>query len=340
MMQIIDFQTLINYIIAILIFPGLLFAFFFGALFYWEFRKLRARFQSRVGPPWYQLFADIIKLFAKETIIPALSNRFLFIMTPIVAVASALTILWLLQIPVAILPPILTINVLSLSFYGDLIVILYLLIVIETAEIIAGFSSASPYGIIGSSRKVNLVIAYELPFAIALLTVAFHMSSLRLSDIVQWQLTFGPFILEIPQKTFTIPELAYLAPIFHVLTFIAFLACLLPKLRIKPFDMPEAEAEIIAGSLTEYSGRLLGLFELAQVFKWFILPALTVILFFGGDISIITFLIKCAIIVAIIAVIESINPRYRIDQGYKFYFKYVLPIAVIGFFGEALLMFM
>jgi len=280
-----------------------------------------------VGPPWYQTFADLIKLFAKETIIPAISNKFLFVFAPILALASALVVLWLLPIPVSILP---AISIFNLSFYGDLILVIYLLAMIEAAEILAGFSSSSPYGVIGSSRKVNLVIAYELPFALATIAVAFHVSSLRLSDIFTYQILNGPFILDVPTGS----SFAFLAPIFHLITFIVFIMCILPKLRIKPFDMPEAECEIIAGPLTEYSGRLLGLFELTHVLKWFIIPALTVILFFGGDLTIVTFLIKCALVVLLFTFLEVINPRYRIDQGYKFYFKYILPLAIIAFIGE------
>jgi len=322
-------QITLELLLSILIYPGILFAFIMGSLFWWEFRKLRARFQSRIGPPWYQTFADLIKLFAKETIIPAMANKFIFVFAPIMALSSALVVLWLLPIPVSILP---SVSIFTLSFYGDLILIIYLLVMIEVAEILAGFSTPSPYAAIGSSRKVNLVIAYELPFALASIAVAFHVSSLRLSDIFTYQISNGPFILEIPSNS----SFGFLAPVFHFITFAVFIICVLPKLRIKPFDIPEAECEIVAGPLTEYSGCLLGIFELANVFKWFIIPALTVILFFGGDLTIITFLIKCALVVFLLTLLETINPRYRIDQGYKFYFKYILPLAIIGFVGETL----
>ncbi|MHA1594027.1 MAG: respiratory chain complex I subunit 1 family protein [Candidatus Baldrarchaeia archaeon] len=331
-----DVMEVILAIIYAALYPGGLFAFFMGAMFLWSYRKLRARMQSRVGPPWYQVFADIVKLFNKETIIPKVAHRTLFVLAPIIALTGCVTALWLLPIPAHVLPtaePLVS----PLAFWADIIVILYLLALIEVGEIVAGASSASPYGAVGASRRVNLLLSSELPFAVSIVGVVIFMKTLSVNEMMVKQAKEGPFLITSVEGLD--PMLYVLSVVFRICLFISFLLCVLAKMGKRPFDIPEAECEILAGPLTEYSGKLLGLFEVTNALKWFVLPAFTVILFIGGDTSIITFLIKCFVIVLILAYIDIINPRYRIDQAYKFFMKVALLLSLVGLIGEMLVLY-
>jgi NADH-quinone oxidoreductase subunit H len=290
-------------LVGLLVYPGFLFSLAVGGMFYWVYRKIRARFQARIGPPWYQYFADLMKLFSKESIIPYSSKGTLMVLAPILSLAGLLLVAAML--PIGPGSPV--------EFEGDLVVALYFLALPGLAVMIAGGSSGSPYGSVGSSREANLMVGYELPFALSALTVGFYVKSLSLSVIAQYQVENGAFFLKYPIAT------------------VAFILCLLPKIGRRPFDAPEADTEIIAGALTEYSGSLLGLFEVANGVKWFVIPAFTVNLFFGGGANPLEFLLKCLGLVLLVSILDIIHPRYRIDQGFKFFIKWVLPLALIDF---------
>ncbi|MBS7650933.1 MAG: complex I subunit 1 family protein [Candidatus Bathyarchaeia archaeon] len=293
----------INLMVGLLIYPGLAFSLAIGGVFYWLYRKVRARLQARIGPPWYQYFMDLIKLFSKESVIPYSSRGAAMVLAPIFSLTS-------LVLVAAMMP------VGSESIFGfdeDLIVTLYLLAIPGLAMIIAGNVSGSPYGSVGSSREASIMVGYELPYVLSALTVGFHLRSLSISRIVSYQLESGAFFMKYPLAT------------------LAFLMCLLPKMGRRPFDAPEADTEIIGGPLTEYSGLLLGLFEVANGLKWFVIPAFTVNMFFGGAANPIEFLAKCLGVVLFLSVLDIIHPRYRIDQGFRFFFKWILPLALIDF---------
>jgi NADH-quinone oxidoreductase subunit H len=293
----------INMLIGLLIYPGLAFSLLVGGIFYWLYRKVRARLQARIGPPWYQYFMDLIKLFSKESIIPYSTRGAVMVLAPIFSLTSL--ILAAAMMPVG-----------SRSIFGfdeDLIVTLYLLAIPGLAMIIAGNVSESPYGAVGSSREASIMVGYELPYALSALTVGFYLRSLSISTIVRYQIEAGPFFMKYPLAT------------------VAFLMCLLPKMGRRPFDAPEADTEIIGGPLTEYSGLLLGIFEVTNGLKWFVIPAFTVNLFFGGGANPIEFLLKCLGIVLFLSVLDIIHPRYRIDQGFRYFFKWILPLALIDF---------
>ncbi|MGQ9543897.1 MAG: respiratory chain complex I subunit 1 family protein [Candidatus Bathyarchaeia archaeon] len=293
----------LNILFGLLIYPGLAFSLTVGGIFYWLYRKVRARLQARIGPPWYQFFIDLIKLFSKESVIPYSTRGVVMALTPILSLMSLLLVAAMMPVG-------------SNSLFGfgeDLIVTLYLLAIPGLALIIVGSTSESPYGLVGSSREASLMAGYELPYALSALTVGFHVRSLSFSAILHYQMENGAFFMKYPLAT------------------IAFLMCLLPKMSRRPFDAPEADTEIISGPLTEYSGVLLGLFEIVNGLKWFIIPAFAVNLFFGGGSSMVEFLLKCLGIVLLLSVLDIIHPRYRIDQGFRFFIKWILPLAFIDF---------
>ncbi len=272
-----------------------------GALFYWVFRKIRARLQGRRGPPWYQTFADITKLLFKESITPLIADKTIFYLAPLLAFTGYLVAL--LQMPMGNMHP---------PLAGDLIVILIFLTLPGVAVILGGSGSGSPYGAIGSSRETALLVASEIPFVISALVTGIQSKSMNILDITDTQNQFGPMAFHYPLAT------------------AAFFICMLLKLGRKPFDIPDAEVEIIAGPYTEYSGSLLGLFEISNALRWFVIPALAVNLFFaGGFANVLVFLILSLAVVALISFLDTQNSRYRIDQAFNFLLTWATSLALI-----------
>jgi NADH-quinone oxidoreductase subunit H len=303
-----ELMTILYSLTAFLIFPGLVFTFVISWIYFWFFRKIRARLQSRRGPPWYQPLADIIKLFSKESIIPATAQKPYFIAAPLLAFGAVLVALMLIPVGFVNSP---------IEFIGDIIVVIYLLMVPPISAAIGGLSSSSPYGAIGASRELNLLIGYEIAFATAAIVPALAVKSLLLSDIVNYQVQNGWLILRFP------------------LAAIALLICIIAKLGVKPFDIPDARQEIVSGSYTEYTGPLLGTVYITKMFMWFVVTAFFVDTFLGGGdnlpvpLNVIDFLVKCLILVFILTVIEVANARYRIDQAFSRYLVIVFILALI-----------
>ncbi|WP_456487093.1 complex I subunit 1 family protein [Candidatus Alkanophaga liquidiphilum] len=288
----------------LLVYPGFIFAAVVGLLFLWLVRKLLARFQWRVGPPIYQTFADVIKLLSKESVVPENANRFMFVTAPVLALAAVT--LAMLLIPVGAKNP-------ALGFLGDVIVLIYLLTIPSVAIIIGGSSSANPFGAIGASREISLTIAYELGLVLSVLTLCVDVNSLLMESVTGFNFLRYP------------------------LAAVALFICVVAKLGITPFDIPEAKTEIMAGPYTEYSGRLLGIFKLTHAMLLFALSSLFVSLFFAGPftgnyvVDVLVHLVKCVLVVVVIAVVAAANPRLRIDQALRFFWGFVFVLALIDF---------
>ena len=302
--------SFIKIIFNFLIFPGFLFTALIGLLSTWVDRKVTARVQWRVGPPWYQPFADVLKLLGKEVIIPHNISQLTFIVAPLigfVGVVLTSTILWMLNIdPKA-------------SFVGDLIVVIYLLVLPSLAIILGGFSSRNPLGAIGASREMKLILSYELPFVIAVFIPVVKIGSILFGDIISFQATQGALLFS--------PSC--------FLAFVVALLCVQAKLAFVPFDIPEAEQEIMAGPLIEYSGPLLAIFKLTKAMLLFVLPVLLITMFMGGInvnsiLGTMWFILKYVIILTLIILIKNTNPRLRIDQALKFFWVGVTGLAVLG----------
>ena len=287
-----------------------------GLLFTWIHRKLGARMQWRIGPPFYQPWADVIKLLSKETIVPATAHRATFILAPPLAVSSA--ILAFLIMPFIVSSP--------FGFVGDVIVVLYLMTMPAIAAMIGGSASGNPYAAVGVQREMTLIFSYELPFIMAALVPILKTGSLRFTDIVAYQLTHGPFL-------------------FSVSGFLAFVVSIMvmqAKLALPPFDIPEAKTEIVAGPYTEYSGASLALFKLTHAVMLFVVPCFIADMFLGGLVirslsdpvmlvtDVILIIVKLLVLVIIAAFIRFYNPRIRPDQAFGMFWKTVTIIAVIA----------
>jgi len=293
----------------VVIFPGLIFSSTLGLLFSWVDRKVAARIQSRIGPPWYQCYADILKLMGKTIILPSGSRKAGFLLAPLLGLAGV-TLVSTIILKINANP--------GSGFIGDLIVVVYLLTLPSLALIIGGSSSRNPFGALGASREIKMILAYELPFLIAILTVIIKSHSILLGEIIEFQMLHGMIVKNIS----------------CTIALIACIPCIQAKLGYIPFDIPEAETEIIGGALSEYSGAALALFKLTNAILLLVLPCLLISLFLGGiDFSIkgmITTLIKYLVILILITLIKTTFPRLRIDQAIRFFWYYVTPFATVG----------
>jgi len=291
-----------------LVFPGFLFLSFFGLAAEYFDRKLHARLQNRVGPPWFQPLADFIKLVSKEDVIPEDANPRMFKMMPIFALTSTVTAFF--YIP-------LWRHAGLYSFTGDLIVVLYLLTIPTLAFFLGGWYSTSLYSKIGAVRSITQLFAYEVPLFVSILSPAL------LADT--WSL-----------KGMTIFYAAH--PwywIFNLLGFFVSLVALLGKLEKVPFDIAEAETEIVAGTFTEYSGRLMGLFRLGLDVEAIVGSSLLAAVFlpFGlalpAGLGFVVYLAKVLFIIALLTLARTVFARLRIDQMMELCWRYIAPMAFL-----------
>ncbi len=283
-----------------------------GMLFTWFERKLVGRFQSRVGPnragPFglFQVIADAIKLLFKEDIVPRRADRVMFNAAPIVMLAPAVMALGVIPFGPG-------------SFIADLnIGLLYVAAmsgVASLAVLMAGYASANKLAMFGSMRAVALLVSYEIPLIMALLAVTLLAGSMSLVDVVDAQA--APFILVMPLGVFV------------------FLAAIAAELNRPPFDVTEAESELVAGYLTEYSGMKFGVFYLAEFANVVLAGALFAVLFLDGWNGPVLpphlwFLIKIFGFLFVASWVRATIPRLRLDQILGFAWKILFPLSLIN----------
>lgn len=293
-----------------LIFPGIAFSFFMGGIGWWLERKLSARFQYRVGPPWYQTFLDLAKLFIKETTIPTGAVKTLFVISPLISFSAT-----------AMFSAIVAQGYFfQKNAVADVIVLLYLLIIPSLFIILGAFSSRNALALVGAARETKLMLAYEFVFIISLIIVIIKSGgSILLSDIIRYQAQNGMHLKSASGF------IAITLSIFYIQA----------KLGIVPFDMAEADQEIMAGTMIEYSGPLLGFFRASKTLLYFSLP-LFIITLLGvvpGDTlpaKILFVALEYLIVILIISIIKNINPRARIKDALSFFWFFLSPLGIIG----------
>jgi NADH-quinone oxidoreductase subunit H len=299
----------------IFLFPGLLFLFVYALFFEFLDRKIAARMQHRVGPPFFQPFADFIKMLGKEVINPNGIDQKIFDAAPLVALAAVITAYF--YIPIVGNSP--------FNFQGDLVLVLFLLSVPTIVLLLLGWLSRNIFSAMGGIRAITQMFIYEVPFFLVLLAPAMMAGTWSVSGIVQWQ-----------QKNLW---LVILQPI----GFVVALVCLQAKLERTPFDIPEAETEIIAGPWTELTGRRLAIMHLAKDIALVTGSALIAALFLGGPMSNITptpqwlnwffgfflFLTKTLVVLLILSTIKVATGRIRIDQLNMIGWKYIASAAMV-----------
>lgn len=285
---------MIRDIAALLFFPSGLFLLVSGMAYEWLDRKLLARLQNRLGPRWFQPLADNIKLLAKEEVVPEGVNRILFVILPVVALAGALT--------AALYTPLLGLRP-SFSFPGDLIIAVYLLSLLTLCTGLAGANTQNRFSLVGAVRALTQLFAYEAPFLLALMGPAIVAGSWQISEIMAYSSTHWLLLAQ---------------PIGFVVALVG----LMGKLELPPFDAPEAETEIVAGALTEYSGRGLALFHLGKNVELVVGLTLIAAFYLGGLANPLDFLIKTLGLLLFIAVLQSLMTRLRIDQTVGLWWRY------------------
>ncbi len=303
-------------LLAVVVFPGGLFAMAFGLGLKGIERRAIARLQRRVGPPLVQPFYDLVKLMRKRTLVPDTANGFVFLTVPLVGLASMGVAAAMIPIPGFYTPS---------PLLGDLLVLFYLVSVPALALMLAGSSSGSPYGAVGFSREMAMVLAYEGPILLSLVAVALragaatgHPIALSLTEIVRYQQEHGAFLFD-----------PWMFPAF--LTYLTFIPA---NLGIPPFDIPEAEAEVLEGPLVEYSGPPLGLLKLTSAIKTVVVIGLGVAMFFpngpAGIFGLVVFMVKCLVMVLAVSVLKAAVGRLRIDQAVMFYLKWPELLGIAG----------
>lgn len=290
----------------LLIFPGGFFLVLVGLGFEWLDRKLLALFQRRVGPPWYQPLADLIKLFSKEDLLPKGGNELVATLLPLLSLCAVLVAG--LYVPIAGFTP--------YSFEGDLIVILFLMSVPTLAYYLAGIISIGIYSILGGGRSLLQYFSYEVPFLIALSGPAVLARSWSIEGILTAQFTLGSFVL------------------FQPLGFILALVGLIGKLKRDPLDIPSAKSEVVGGSLTEFSGGKLGFWHLAMNIQAVVGIFLIINLFLGWTklanpfVAMLVFIIEFLVIVGMLSSASAIFARLRIDQLAGLGWRILVPLSL------------
>jgi NADH-quinone oxidoreductase subunit H len=295
-------MTALHTLFQFVVFPGFLTVAVGGMVLTWVDRKVSAAVQWRVGPPWYQPFADFLKLMLKETVVPRNAPKALFLLAPTLGVA-AMTVIGVMLFTMNFNP--------SQSFAGDTVVLVYLFALVPLGLILGGSSSRNPLAAVGTSREMTLYFGYELPLLLALLVPIIKAASLKIGTIVLYQ-----------QQVHDV-----LYSISGVLALLVGLLCMQAKLGVVPFDIAEAEQEIMAGPLIEYSGAALAMFRLSRAMMYLLLPVFLITMFWGG-VANWWAIPKFLLLFVLMVLMKNTNPRLRIDQALKFFWLVVTPVAI------------
>ncbi len=302
---------------------------------YYE-RRFLARIQVRIGPnragPWglLQPVADGVKLIFKEELIPERAYKFAFLLAPILTMMPAIIVMGVVPWGTEVT---LFGRTMQLGISNDLNVgILYILSVTSIAVygiVLAGWSSNNKYAMLGGLRSTAQMISYELALGLSFLPPILLAGSMSLADIVENQQNF----------------MWYFIPLLP--TAIVFFIAVLAEVNRSPFDMPEAEQELVAGYHTEYSGMKFALFFMGEYVKMFSMSAIFSTLFLGGFagpfveqipwLGPVYLLIKIIFCLGIMIWVRATLPRFRYDRLMKFGWKVLLPIALVNILLTALI---
>jgi NADH-quinone oxidoreductase subunit H len=288
----------------------------FNVLFLiWLERKVSAHIQRRYGPMevgphgTLQTVADMVKLLGKQMLTPVATDRIVYLLAPVLVFVPTLCLASLIPLSGA--------EAFADLPYG-LVVLVALSGISVLAIFMAGWASNNKYAVLGGMRSVSQVIAYEIPILLAALSVVMISQSLNLQEIVAAQARGVPFVL--------------LQPVAALLFFIGITA----ETNRAPFDIPEAESELVGGFHTEYSGMRFAMFFFAEYTNMLVLAALGATLFLGGWLGPwlpgpVWLLLKAYAIVFVMIWMRWTFPRLRFDQLMSFAWKLLIPVALVNF---------
>ncbi len=319
---------LINWILGALIL--LVVALLLAIFLIWFERKVAGRVQDRLGPnrvgPWglIQPFADALKLLTKEAITPDNADRITYNLAPVIAVFHIIMLFAVIPFADKVVGANINVGVLYLMAFGALGAM---------AMLMAGWSSRNKYALLGGFRVVAQLLSYEIPVGLAMLVVVLLSGTMNLNGIAQGQgglFGLGWYVLALPA------------------VFVMYFVAALAEGERAPFDLLEAESEIVAGYNIEYSAMKFAWFYLAFFLNTWVLSAVAVTLFFGGwqgpgaaqfpILGVIYFFIKVFIMFFVFAWVRATFPRLRIDQMMSFCWKVLVPMGLALFLSVAVVL--
>ncbi|OLS24355.1 MAG: NADH-quinone oxidoreductase subunit H [Candidatus Heimdallarchaeota archaeon LC_2] len=314
------------------LFPGIIFVVYAGLTSVWLLRKLTARMENRVGPPFNQPLFDFAKIMAKERVYAYETSKNFIHYLPRLQVILA--ILMSFFIPIYKEEGL-------ISFEGDIYIFLFLLALHGSSVYFIGWASRNPYSLSGSGRALLTEISFEIPIAISIAGISILTKSMQISKM--------------DMASVLNDESSDLGIIFYILIWISLIStvliCTLGALELNPFSAAHAETEIVAGWKTELTGSDLAMTVLADAINVFNLAALSATIFFGGPkeiidagdatyeiiissgLSFVLFLMELVVIIFIIAYLKTVLSRLRVDQSTEFLWRYILPISIINLFA-------
>jgi len=287
-------------------------------------RRLLGYFQSRPGPNRtgpggiFQPVADAIKALVKEVITPDSADKLVYWIAPVIALVPTMMIFAVIPLQNGVAMADLNVGILYIVAVSSVSIV---------GIVMAGWSSNNKYSLIAAMRSVAQVVSYEIPLGLAIISVVLMAGSLQISDIVEAQKPLW-FIL--------------LQPLGFMIFYLASSA----EINRSPFDLLEAESEIVAGFNIEYSGMKFAVFYLTEYLEALAMSTIIATIFLGGWISpiggetfipgIIWFLLKIFVVFAVIVWVRATMPRLRVDQVMGFAWKFLLPLSLINIFVTAL----
>ncbi|MBD0372937.1 MAG: NADH-quinone oxidoreductase subunit NuoH [Pyrinomonadaceae bacterium] len=307
-------------------------------------RRVLGFIQGRLGPnrvgPFglFQPFADLLKFILKEEIVPDKSTKFVYFLAPMIAIIAALMPMIVYPFGPAInLPFIGSITLVIARFDVALLYVLGITSVGVYGIMLAGWSSNSKYSLMGGLRSSAQLISYELSLGLSLIGVILVSGTLDLYSIVEQQ---GGYWFYVIPRWNIFPQ---------IIGFIIYLISAIAETNRVPFDLPEAETELVAGFHTEYSALKFALFFMAEYVNMFTVSMLATTLFLGGwqgpgvaqfpILGVFWFLIKVAFFLFLYIWLRGTLPRFRFDQLMNFGWKFLLPVAILNIFLTATAVF-
>lgn len=299
-------------------------------IFFLDLRKLSARFQCRLGPMrvawprnfhgWAQPIADGLKLLIKEDVIPAVADRWVFTLAPIIVFIPAFLLYVVVPFSDKWVVKNLNIGILYVVSISSLFVI---------GIIMAGWGGNNKYSLYGAYRSAAQLVSYEVPMVLSIVVVLMLAGSLSTVQIVEQQRGTG--ILGFLNWN------AFRYPPFGFFTFLVFMTAAMAEVNRVPFDIPEAESELVAGFHTEYSGMKFALFFLSEYAEMIASTAILVTLFLGGwhspfgtGSSALWFFFKLFAVIFLLIWIRWTYPRVRVDQLMDIGWKFLVPVALFN----------
>ncbi len=279
-------------------------AFIVGVLYGGIVRKITARIQNRVGPPIWQNLLDITKLYSKRT---AVHHGVMQHLGPVFAITASVTSLFFI--------PVLKDSALfaNLSFDGDLIFLLYMMVFGSLGMALGAGETGNPNSAIGVARGLSLMVGYEIPFVLALVALMIQFQTTSIHDLMEVQKGFSSWLI-------------FQSPFAFLAGILAFLG----MMHYAPFDVPIAPSELASGPVSEFGGKYLALMMTSSSIFTFAKLVLFTDIFLGGAEDLITLLIKTFALYMIPVITGIVNPRYRTEQAIRFFWKWPTVFGIIA----------